>query len=221
MKQPSTATVALSILVLLTLAASVWAYPRLPEQISLHLGVGGQATYTVAKETVLAFVPGILAILAILYWVIPMINPISAYVEKFRAGYDALWLVVALFLAYVQGILLVLNLGVARFDLTVAVIPGLAVLWFAIGVILSKAQKNYHAFIGIWTPWTLRSPVVWGRTHAFGGNAFMITAFVLLFWLFSPRASIGYVIVPIVLAILASIVYSYVVWRGLQPDARP
>jgi uncharacterized membrane protein len=221
MKTPSSPTIALFVLILATLLADVWVYPRLPDRVSPHLGVEGSVIVSMPKEATLVFIPVLLAIFLILYWVIPKIRPMKGNIEKFQEGYDTLWLTLAYFAAYIHMLLLASNLGVARFDFTVGVLPAVAVLWYVMGTILIKAKNSYRAFIGIRTPWTMKSDVVWDKTHAFGGNAFKVAALVLLFGLFSPSATIGFIIIPVALAALASVIYSYVVWRGLRPPTPP
>ena len=91
--------------------------------------------------------------------------------------------------------------------MTLAMVPALGILFYFVGIVTEKAKRNW--FIGIRTPWTLSSDIVWNKTHKIGGKLFKIAALIAFSGLFFPKYAILLVIVPVILVALYTIVYSY------------
>jgi len=70
-----------------------------------------------------------------------------------------------LFFVYLYGLTIRRNLG-HPFEMSSALLPALALLFFYIGVMLRHTKKN--RFVGIRTPWTLSSDSIWDKTHHLG-----------------------------------------------------
>jgi uncharacterized membrane protein len=87
----------------------------------------------------------------------------------------------------------------------------MAALFFFIGVLLGRAKRNY--FIGIRTPWTLSNDVVWDRTHQLGARLFKLAAVLILLGIFWPNLSIYFIMVPVIVVAVATIVASYFFYR--------
>ena len=66
------------------------------------------------------------------------------------------------------------NMGV-QFNMTQFFVPAIGILFFYIGTILKYTKRNW--FVGIRTPWTLSSDVVWEKTHKLGGKLFKINRY--------------------------------------------
>ncbi len=73
-------------LIVLAFAASLVAYPRLPEMIASHWNAQGQVDGYQPRSTSLFLFPGILAVLTLLFAAIPAIDPLKANIARFR-GY--------------------------------------------------------------------------------------------------------------------------------------
>jgi len=148
-----------------------------------------------------------------LYLVMPLIDPLKTNLKSFQKYYDGLWATIFAFMLYVFGLQLAWNLG-ARFDFGHALIPALAALWYFLGVVLGKVKRNW--FMGIRTPWTLSSDVVWEKTHALGGQLFKIAAVISLAGLFlrGPLVVLA-LVVPVLVVSVVTVVYSYVIYRQL------
>ena len=197
--------------IVLAVIAGCWVYPLLPDQIASHWNAGGQVNGYMPKFWGTFLFPIIMAILYVLYLVIPLIDPMKHNIESFRKHYDAFWLVAELFFLYIFGLMIKWNFGY-RFDFTLAIMPAFAVFIFILGMLMEKTKRNW--FIGIRTPWTLSSDVVWDKTHRVGGKLFKIAAVFTLISLAVPKAlAVWFFIVPLLAATLISIVYSYVVYR--------
>jgi uncharacterized membrane protein len=99
--------------------------------------------------------------------------------------------------------------------MTYALLPAFSLLFIGLGFLIERTQPNW--FIGIRTPWTLSSPKVWEKTHKMGGLLFKLCGALSLAGLFFRiEIAFGVMIVPILVASLGSILYSYVVFRQEQ-----
>jgi uncharacterized membrane protein len=200
-------------LVAASVAASVFLYPQFPEMFASHWNAAGQADGWMSKSFGAFFVPGLMLFFIGLYALIPRIDPLKHNLGAFRKEYDLLWLALTAFFAYVHGIIVMWNIG-ARFGFVYWMTPAFAGLWYILGIVLSRAKRNW--FVGIRTPWTLASDIVWDKTHAFGAKLFKATAIVVLLGLLFPAEwVVWFILIPALATSLSTIIYSYVAWKRL------
>jgi uncharacterized membrane protein len=194
----------------------IWAWFQLPAdaQIPIHWGLDGQPNGYAPKAVGLFLLPLITAGVAAIFWLIPVIEPRRANIEKSGKPYAAIWVGVVLLLAAVDLATTAAALG-ATFDITLVVLVATGVLFMVIGNYLPKVRPNY--MVGIRTPWTLTSDLSWDRTHRLGGRLFVLEgiAFILL-GLIRPASGtfIGVLIGGIVLMLIVLFGYSYRVWKS-------
>ncbi|MFC6942586.1 SdpI family protein [Salinirubellus sp. GCM10025818] len=105
------------------------------------------------------------------------------------------------------------NLGY-EFDFTALILVGVTGLFYYSGVLLTHAERNW--FVGIRTPWTLSSEEVWNRTHALGGRLFKLTAVRTLAGLLFGDYALYFLLVPALLTVGITIVYSYYVYERIE-----
>jgi uncharacterized membrane protein len=201
------------VLILVSLAVGAYAFTLLPEQVASHWGLSGEADGYMSKAVGAFLMPGILAVMFAVLIIVPRIDPLKANIETFKKDYHQFVLVVMsfLFLVYLQTILW--NLGTEiSFNLTMPVLLGF--LFVYLGVLLDKAKRNY--FIGIRTPWTLSSDVVWDKTHKLGAKVFKAIGIVSIISVLLPAYAILAVIGLIVAAAVGLMVYSYLVYTDVM-----
>lgn len=196
--------------------AGVLAAPSLPDEMVVHWNAAGDPDGTMPKTLALVLVPALAAGLLGLFAVLPTIDPKGENVESFRAYYD--WFVVAFtaFLALVHVGVVAFNLGY-DFDFVALLLVGIAGLLYAVGVVLTHAERNW--FMGIRTPWTLESEEVWRRTHRLGGRLFKLSALVALVGLAFGEYAIYFLVVPVFLTAAVTVAYSYVLYERLDSPA--
>ena len=201
-------------LIAITTLAGVILYPSLPDQIASHWNAAGTVNGYMSKGWGVFLLPLIMAGLFALRLITLKIDPLKKNVESFRKYYDILWVTLFAFLIYIFGLMMAWNLGY-RFNFTVTIIPAMAVLLYVIGSVLDKSKRNW--FLGIRTPWTLSSDVVWEKTHKLGAKLFKVAAVMSLIGLFSQNQSfiIAALILPILAVSVVTIAYSYLVYRKL------
>jgi uncharacterized membrane protein len=206
-----TVTIVLILIVLGSLAFSLWAAPRLPDSVPSHWNAAGEVDGYSSRTESLFLIPAITLGVGLLLIFIPMIDPLRANVDKFRRTYHWAVLGFAVYFTYLHVLILLAGLGV-NFNMTTALIPAFGLLFIGLGFLLERTQPNW--FIGIRTPWTLSSPVVWEKTHKIGGKLFKLGGLVALVGIFFPM-EIGFIIMmsAIMVPALGTVMYSYIAFR--------
>ncbi len=163
-----------------------------------------------------ALLPVMMLFLGLLLLYIPYIDPLRSNVERFRRAYNWFIAGMMLFFLLLHVLTILAGLGLA-FNMTMVLIPGVAVVMVGIGFLLDKTKPNW--FLGIRTPWTLSSPSVWEKTHRLGGFLFKVSGLVMLAGLaFSPQPAFMLMIGLILTVTLVTIVYSFFAYRAEQAN---
>jgi uncharacterized membrane protein len=194
------------LIIILFFAVGFYLYPAMPENMASHWNAAGQVDGYLPKFWGLFLMPIISLIMALLFLWIPEIDPLKENIQKFRKYFDDFIILMMLFLFYIYFLSLFWNLG-QRFNMIYMITPSFAVLFYYIGIMVEKAKRNW--FIGIRTPWTLSSEVVWDKTHQIGGKLFKISALLVLVGIFFGRYAILFIIMPAILTAIYTFIYSY------------
>jgi uncharacterized membrane protein len=209
-----TTTILSLALIALAVIAGATLYPQLPDQIASHWNASGDADRYSGKFWGIFLLPLITAGLFIIFWLIPKIDPLKKNIEAFRGYYNQFWLTMIIFMLYIYALQLSWNLGY-RFNFGKAILPGMSLLFFVIGGLLSHAKRNW--FVGIRTPWTLSNDQVWEKTHLLGGKLFKLAAISSLIGLFLQGEAVFFaLIIPILAASLIATAYSLYLHQKLQ-----
>ncbi|MGA9401722.1 SdpI family protein [Haladaptatus sp.] len=197
-------------LVVVSFALSVYYYPRMPDQIATHWNASGNADGTMPKLWGLFLLPTMTAGLLVLFAAIPRIDPLRENIAEFRRYYDLFIVLFVAFMLYMQVLIVLWNLGY-RFDFTMVLSPAIGVLYYFIGALMSRVERNW--FIGVRTPWTLSDDRVWKRTHSRAGPLFKIAGIIAILGAFVPRYAIYLMVGPVILVAAYLMLYSYVEYR--------
>lgn len=203
------------LLVIAAFVMGVIFYIKIPTaEIATHWNVSGEADGDMGKFWGVFLLPIISFVLFILYWIIPKIDPLKGNIEQFRTYYNTFWFSLFLFILYIYGLQMAWNLG-ARFHFGLAIIPAMAVLWYVAGVMVEHSKPNW--FVGIRTPWTLSSDVVWDKTHKLGGRLFKLLSFTtLVSLLLRENAIVIALVAPAIAVVCITVIYSYIEYRKLK-----
>ena len=155
---------------ILTLA--LWS--QLPERIPTNWSFDGVVSYG-GKGTlwiIAALGPG----LAVLFQILPRLDPKKENYEKFQGIYEIFAVVMEAFILVLLGIVLTESLrpGTLNVGKLVMVMVCLLMVW--LGCVLGKVKPNW--FMGIRTPWALSDPDVWNKTHRLGGWVFFLVGLI-------------------------------------------
>lgn len=185
----------------------------LPERIASHWDASGQVNGYASKFWGLFLMPMVLAVMFLIFILIPRVDPKKENIEKFRKYFDRFLILIFLFFFYIFGLTIYWNLGHV-FDMTIALLPALAILFYNVGVLISKAEPNWS--IGIRTPWTLSNETVWRKTHQLGGKLMKISAVLALVAMFCGKYAFFIGIVPIILSSFFAVIYSYFLFKRME-----
>jgi len=210
--------IAIVILVLIPFILAGIFYPRMPEVMASHWNARGEADGTIPRFWGLFLFPLISVVIAAILLAVPKIDPLKANIQKFKGYYYGFIVSFLVYFLYIYVLTLVWNLG-WKFDFNLMIIPSIGVLMIIIGVLISKAKRNF--FIGIRTPWTLSSDEVWNKTHRLGGKLFTIAGVIIMLMSFIPETDV-YLLLILILGVTAWLVlYSYLLYRKLGQSPQP
>jgi uncharacterized membrane protein len=199
------------LVIVLTLAITVLAYPALPDRIPSHWDINGEVNGYSSTLWGVLIVPLIMVSFTALLFLLPRIDPHRENYRKFRRYYDGFILVFAAFLFVIQLQILLSGLGYPVSPTFVYPII-LGGLFIYLGFLIEHAEQNW--FVGIRTPWTLSSERVWKKTHARGGVLFKIAGIIAIAGVFFGRYSLWFVLVPVLLVAVYLVVYSYLEFQS-------
>ena len=197
-------------IIFLMFCLGAYFYNSLPEKIASHWNAEGQVNGYMSKNMALIFIPGLTLVLYGFFRLIPRIDPLKKNIAAFAGYYDNFVLAFTAFMLYIYCVTLVLNLGYGL-SINSLLTPAMAALIFYTGVLLEKSRRNW--FIGVRTPWTLSSDVVWDKTNKLGGKLFKVVGLFILLGIFLPNLLVYVILAPVLLVSLGLVVYSYVEYQ--------
>ncbi|MDZ7290365.1 MAG: SdpI family protein [candidate division KSB1 bacterium] len=197
-------------MVLIAFALGIYFYPQMPERVASHWNARGEVDGYMSKFWGMFLLPIILVPMVLLFIAIPRIDPLKANIAKFRKYFDGFITLLTIFLLaiYLQTILWNKGMHISP-NITFPI--GLGLLFFYIGILCDNAKRNW--FIGIRTPWTLSNEKVWEKTHRLGGKLFKIAGVLALIGVFFRSLALFFVLVPVILVAVFTIVYSYFAYQ--------
>ncbi len=202
--------IAALMIVLLSFAISIYLFPLMPEQLASHWNALGEVNGYMPKLYGMFLMPIISAALLALFILMPRIDPLKANIKKFIKYFDAFVVLILLFMLYIHLLTIFWNFGM-RFNLIQFMSPAFGILFYFVGVLTEKAKRNW--FIGIRTPWSMSNEKVWNKTNMLGGMLFKISGAIAFFGVLLPDYAIWFVLVPVVLTTVFTVVYSYVEYQ--------
>jgi len=198
------------LLIILSFLIGIFSYQSLPDKIASHWDSQGNVNGYIQKFWGIFLLPIISISLFLLFYFLPKIDPLKENYKKFKSYYDSFILIIILFMFYIYILTLIWNFGI-QFNMNLSLIPALGFLFIYIGIILKKIKRNW--FIGIRTPWTITSNKVWDKTHKLGSKLFILSGIITLLGIFFSDYMIWFILVPVILSSIISIIYSYLEFK--------
>ena len=201
------------LVILITIFASAYFYDKLPDQVVTHWNAAGEPDGWGSKNFVTFFIPGLLIGMYLLFQWLPKLDPKKANYAKFFNIYKIFQFVIIAFLSFMYFITTLYNIG-WKIDIgaTISIVVGLMMVIF--GSNMKKIKTNW--FIGIRTPWTLSSEVVWKKTHEFAAKIFVFGGLLFIIISFLPAEWFMWLLILIILVLLSPAVYSYFIFRDIK-----
>lgn len=200
-------------LIFLAFVVAIISSAYLPGTLVTHWGINGEPNGYSNQFFGLYFMPLLSLALYLLFRFLPQLDPYKKNYNEFKSYYDWFVVIITLFLFYLYLLTIVWNFGFV-FNFIQLMIPGFTMLLFYTGVLMANTHQNW--FVGIRTPWTMSSPLVWKKTHILGSKLFKLAAIVSLLGFILPQLAIYFILVPLVLVSIFLYVFSYWEFRHSQ-----
>jgi len=212
-------TIIALVIIGLQIAIAAATYPFLPAVVPLHWDAAGNVNGYMPRLMNAVFVPllsiGLFLLLRFVSLLSPRLNDQDPRTTQKIVGLVLIGIL--LFMLIIQMVTLAVPLGV---PINVSFVINLAVsiLFIFIGNYLGKVRRNF--WIGIRTPWTLASEVVWERTHRLGGWLFVAAGVIGIVTAFIPSLRIWGVVGPILIVSVLLVAHSYIVYRQVETSGK-
>jgi uncharacterized membrane protein len=194
------------------IAASAAVYPGLPDRVPIHWNIRGEIDGFGSRAFGAFFLPGIMLAMIGLLALLPRLTPRSMSMDSFRPTYAYIVLLVTALFAFIHALTLTAAAG-RPLDFPRAMIGGFFLFFALMGNVLGRVTRN--PYVGIKVPWTLASDRVWNATHRLGAWLFVACGVIGLI-LMAARAPLWITPIPIVIAAVVPIVYSFLLSRKLR-----
>lgn len=190
---------------------STFFYNSLPFQMASHWDKNNNVDGFILKPFGAFLMPALLTVFLILFNFLPLLDPLKKNIDKFRKYFDNFIFALFLFLFILHVQMILWNIGFKiNFSLTMPFL--LSMLFYYVGVLCEKSKRNW--FIGVRTPWTLSSDLVWEKTNKLVSKLFKISSVFILLAIFFENIVFWLIITLIVFLVLFSYVYSFILYKN-------
>jgi len=210
MSTRNTILIALVLILAATVIGSL-LWGRLPDPMASHWNVNDQVDGYISRLWGVLMMPVMSLAMLVLFLLIPSMDPLKANIDRFRPAFNLFIVLIILFLTYLWALTIWWNLGHTDFQMSLAMLPALGLLFIYVGVLLRKARRNW--FIGIRTPWTLSSDRVWDETHRIGSRLLIASGILALAGSLFGRYAFWFIFLPLIGSTLFLVIYSYLLYR--------
>lgn len=197
----------------LQILIAIVAFPFLPSIVPIHWDAMGNPNGYASKWVNTILLPAIgIGFYLLLRFVLTMSPRLGGRANAVANAQTRMTLLVALllFALVVQLLVTTVSLGMPM-DFAFVMNLALSVLFIVMGNYMGKVRRNF--WMGIRTPWTLTSEVVWERTHRLGGWLFVAIGLLGIPCSFVPPLRPWALIILVVLASFFLCGYSYWCYR--------
>ncbi|MGE8206950.1 SdpI family protein [Heyndrickxia sp. NPDC080065] len=191
----------------------IWLFslPYLSTEIPVHWGLKGEIDKYESKLTAMLSLTGIMVLTYFAITMLPKVDPKRENYKYFKRGYTFLVNFFLLLFFIMNGFAILGGLGYKLPSGSIGIIL-IGTIFIVIGNFLQIIRSNF--FIGIRTPWTLSSDVVWTKTHRFAAKLLLISGFIIILTSLLPIKWTDYLVLGIVcFSVISTISYSYFIFK--------
>lgn len=198
-------------IILMTLAPLIYLliiWKSLPEQVPMHYDLHGNIDDYGSKNALLAISIAIPAFVYVLFTIIPLIDP-KGKIKAMGNKFYHLKFIFVLFISAISCFIIYAaqqnNSG--SMDHFLFILLGL--LFCFLGNYFQSIKPNY--FIGIRTPWTLESELVWKETHKLAGRIWLVSGLliIILNLALSPELFTSVFLFIVAVMVIIPVIFSY------------
>ncbi|HLI70204.1 MAG TPA: SdpI family protein [Ktedonobacteraceae bacterium] len=205
-------------IIAIQVVVAIYGFAVLPDRVPIHWGFNGQADGYGPKWIGTFLYPlmsaGIYVLIRVLLEASPRLGGREQTAANLQIG-KIILTAIMLFLLVIQLSNIAQALGVS-FDTLMVVTLALSVLFIFLGNYMGKMRRNF--WMGIRTPWTLASSLVWERTHRLGGWLFVAVGLIGIPCSFIPALRFWGILAPLIVVSLFLYVYSYFCYRRVTQE---
>ncbi len=200
------------------LIVTAFLYGSLPEQVPMHWNINGEIDSWGGRASAF-YIPLLTIGLSLLLKFLPLFDPKRRNYARFGGAYDAVRLVLVLFMGLISGIVLYGAYNPESAAVNILVPAGIGLLFAVIGNFMPKFKHNY--FVGVKTPWTLANEEVWRRTHRLAGVIWFWGGLLMTLSAFIIPESLFFIVFMSGVAVLALVpaVYSYIIFHRIDKSS--
>ncbi|MGB4482770.1 MAG: SdpI family protein [bacterium] len=187
-------------------------YPHLPEQVPGHWNVAGEVDRYISRFWGAFLGPLVSLGVYLLMVLLPALDPRQQNYGKFGSSYRVLRLAIPAVLIIIYLVSLAAALD-SQINVGMVVQALVSILFIIIGNVMGRIRPTF--FVGIRTPWTLADDEVWRKTHRLAAPLWVLAGFLgLVTAILPPPWNALGLLVPLFLAAIVPVVYSYLIYRG-------
>ncbi|MBP1558650.1 MAG: nitroreductase family protein [Oscillospiraceae bacterium] len=210
MTKRSRKTLMIWALSVLSLVVTAIAYSFLPEEIPMWWNFHGTVLRYAEKNNIW-LIASLAAVFAVLFTVLPLIDPRNKNYQRFMEYYETFTLVMVVAGDILTGVVISESFRPGKIEVGQLVVLIAGLICMVMGNLMPKIKSNY--FIGIRNPWTLSDPDIWNRTHRIGGRIFFIFGLCVTVWALMPVwPLLIYLVSGVALVAITVVPYLYSYW---------
>ena len=206
------------LIALIPLLVTVVLLPQMADMVPAHYGIDGLVDRYDSKYTMLLFPCIIIVVIAVRDLSPRMLGRDDAQQANLRVV-DNLLLPVVIVLVAINLLTVwlataqVQNIYTTPVPVPQLILAGISLLFVVIGNVLPKTKPNWY--VGIRVPWTVNHPVVWYKTHRFGGPVMTVWGLIALgvTLVVTPAHAAVVFIGGTALMVASMLIYAYLCYR--------
>ena len=205
-------------IIAMQLIVAIYGFLVLPDPVPTSWGANGHATGYGPKWEYTFLLPLLSIGIYVLVWVVIAAGPRLGGRQSTTANLKVARIILAgamVFILIIQLAAMAQALG-SGLNLNTVAMLAVSALCLFIGNFLGKLSRN--SGLGIRTPWTLASSVVWERTHRLGGWLFVAVGLLGIPCSFIPSLGSWPVLVPVFAVLIFLCIYSYACYQRVSQE---
>lgn len=204
---------------LLPFAAVAVLWPKLPERIPIHWNLQGEVNGWSSRGFGALFLPILNLVCYLLATYLPVLDPrmrrASGMTPGNRLALEVVRLTLVAFIAFAFAVQMLTTFQ-PGLDGGVLIVNGLLVFLLLMGNYFGNLKPN--RFVGIRTPWTLKSDETWRATHRLGGRLMVYGSLAMFCAQFFVPNITPVVIGGVILLAAWAMLYSWRYFRRITPE---
>jgi len=211
----NTAEIIIVLVVAIPFIAAALCWKQLPNQMAVHFNLKGQADGYGGKPIGLLLLPAVNVAIYLLLKFLPKIIPAGDQFALLEKRFTIIRLTVHGFVTLLYLAILLHTLHYAV-NLLLLIMYGVLLVSLVTGNYLNNIRPNH--FIGVRTPWTMKNPEVWRRTHHLASRMMVVgsLAVMCIIPFLSELVMISFTLGYMLVVSFVPVVYSWMIYSKTE-----